>query len=169
LKIQEVESQEEIDGDMDSSYSDIEDIASTFKKTKLLDYLKEHRSLYVNPNHFIAKYKAIIKESEVEYKNILNYSLARIATRLENLLKKIDQRFRYLTYFNNRQDSLSNEEREKCHKIRNSDEVAITRFIVNILDIVFFLYSNNKRINTTLKVLSILNIVILYFKNNYQI
>jgi hypothetical protein len=42
-------------------------------------------------------------------------------------------------------------------------------FIVNVLDIVFFLYSNNKQINTTLKVLSILNVIILYFKNNYQL
>lgn len=37
-----------------------------------------------------------------------------------------------------------------------------------MLDITFFLYSNNKRINATLKVISILNIVILYFKNNYH-
>jgi hypothetical protein len=151
LKIQDVELQEEIDDDVDSSHPDIEDAITVFKKAKLLDYLKEHRSLYVSSNHFIAKYKAIIKESEAEYKNILNYSLARIAIKLERLLKKFDQRFKYLTYFKNRQDSLSNEEREKCHKIQNSEEIAITRFIVNILDIVFFLYSNNKRINTTLK------------------
>jgi len=168
LEIQEVGLQEEIDDDIDSSHLDIEDVTTIFKKAKLLDYLKEQKSLYVNPNHFIAKYKAIIKETGVEYKNILNYSLARIATKLERLLKKFDQRFKYLTYFENRSDSLSDEERERCHKIRNSDENIITRFIINVLDIVFFLYSNNKRINTTLKVLSILNIVILYFKNNYQ-
>jgi hypothetical protein len=94
--------------------------------------------------------------------------LAKIATKLERLLKKFDQQFKYLTYFDNRPDSLSDEEREKCHKIRNNEEIGITRFIVNILGIIFFLYSNNKRINTTLKVLSILNIIILYFKNNYH-
>jgi hypothetical protein len=167
LKIQEDVSQEEIDEDSDSTQIITEDDDSQFKKDKLLNYLKENRSLYVNPNQFIAKYKAIIKESDVEYKNILNYSLAKFAIKTERLLKKFDRRFKYLSYYSHT-DLLSVEEKETCEKVRNQDENAITRFIINLLDIIFFLYSNNKRINTTLKVLSILNIIILYFKNNYH-
>jgi hypothetical protein len=168
LKIQEEDSQETVVEDNDSTKILIEDDTCQFEKGKLLNYLKEKKSLYVNPNQFIAKYKTIIKESDVEYKNILNYSLAKFATKTERLLKKFDRRFKYLSYYDNHADLLSPEEKEKCKKVKNQDENAITRFTVNLLDIVFFLYSNNKRINTTLKILSILNIIILYFKNNYH-
>ncbi|WP_019541040.1 antiviral reverse transcriptase Drt3b [Proteiniphilum acetatigenes] len=142
---------------------------NNFKIEKLRELLSEKRSLYISPNLFNTKYKVIIKESGVEYKNLINYSLAKICSKLETLLKKFDSRFKYLSYFAKHSDNLSSEERDKCIKLRKQDEKMLTNFIVNILDIVFFLYSNNKRINTTLKVLSILNVVILYLKNNYQL
>ncbi|GHT19244.1 hypothetical protein AGMMS4957_03080 [Bacteroidia bacterium] len=140
-----------------------------FKKEKLLEYLQESKSLYINPNTFIAKYKSIIKESNVEYKNILNYSLARIAIKLETVLKQFDQRFKYFSYYTKHSELLTPAEKKQCTKIKTQDERNITSFVCAILDIVFFLYSNNKRINTTLKILSILNVVILYFKNNYMV
>jgi hypothetical protein len=133
-------------------------------------FLTEKRNLYINPNIFNAKYKAIIKESKIEYKDILGYSLGvKMLSKLESIIKKIDTRFKYFSYFTKHSDKLSSDEKEKCIKLKKSDEKNFTSFIVNILDIVFFLYSNNKRINSTLKVLSILNVVILYFKNNYQL
>jgi hypothetical protein len=155
--------------DIDSTENVIEDNTNSFKPEKLSEYLNEKKSLYINPNSFIARYKAIIKESGVEYKDILNYTLARCTTRIERLLKQFDKRFKYFSYFIQNPDKFfSQDEKTKCEKIRNNDEKNTTQFIVNILDIVFFLYSNNKRINTTLKILSILNIIILYFKNNYH-
>jgi len=140
-----------------------------FDKNKLSDFLNEKRNLHINPNIFNAKYKVIIKESGVEYKSVINYSLARICSELESLLKKFDTRFKYLSYFTKHSERLTSEEKEKCIKLKKQDENALTTFIVNVLDVVFFLYSNNKRINTTLKVLSILNVIILYLKNNYQL
>ena len=132
--------------------------------------MSEKRNLYIHPNVFNTKYKVIIKESEVEYKSVINYSLAKICSKLETLLKKFDSRFKYLSYFVKHSDKLSNDEdKEKVTKLKKQDESDLTKFIINILDIVFFLYSNNKRINTTLKVLSILNVIILYLKNNYQL
>jgi hypothetical protein len=141
-----------------------------FNIKKLNEFLSEKRSLYIHPNVFNTKYKVIIKESEVEYKSVINYSLAKICSKLETLLKKFDSRFKYLSYFVKHSDKLSNDkDREKVIKLKKQDEGNLTKFIINILDIVFFLYSNNKRINTTLKVLSILNVIILYLKNNYQL
>jgi hypothetical protein len=160
----------------DSSDEDEKDVVekeergdNKFSTKKLSDLLSEKRSLYINPNIFNAKYKAIIKESGVEYKSVINYSLARICSKLETLLKKFDARFKYLSYFTKHPESLTSEEKEKCIKYKKQDEKDLTNFIVNVLDVVFFLYSNNKRINTTLKVLSILNVIILYYKNNYQL
>jgi hypothetical protein len=166
--------QDEIEDDsLEVEEKDIVDLAekdnNKFSKEKLNNFLFENRSLHINPNAFNAKYKVIIKESGVEYKSVINYSLAKICSRLEILLKKFDNRFKYLSYFEKHYEELSSDQKSKCIKLRKQDEKSLTNFIVNILDIVFFLYSNNKRINTTLKVLSILNVVILYSKNNYQL
>lgn len=160
----------EIMNDDEKDKSQIEDRdENNFNSEKLKDFLLETRSLYINPNVFNAKYKVIIKESGAEYKSVINYSLARICTKLERLLKKFDARFKYLSYFSKHPDKLFSDEKQQCIRIRKQDEKAITSYIVNILDIVFFLYSNNKRLNTTLKMLSILNVIILYLKNNYQL
>lgn len=167
LKIQEEDIQNNENDEKDTT--PFEKDENRFDKEKLLRFLSEKRSLYLNPNVFNAKYKAIIKETDIEYKNILNYSLARICTKLESLLKQFDQRYKYLAYFSKYPDLLSNEEQAKCIKQKKQNEKNITNYIVSILDIVFFLYSNNKRINTTLKLLSILNVIILYFKNSYQL
>jgi hypothetical protein len=159
------------DDEKDTNFIDEKD-ENKFDKSKLTDFLTEKRSLYINPNTFNAKYKVIIKESGVEYKNVINYSLVRMCTKLERLLKKFDTRFKYLSYFSKHSEKFTSEEkdkREKCIKLKIQDEKNLIRFIVNVLDIVFFLYSTNKRINTTLKVLSLLNIVIIYLKNNYEL
>ncbi|MGE4432651.1 MAG: antiviral reverse transcriptase Drt3b [Bacteroidales bacterium] len=141
-----------------------------FDKKKLIDFLSEKRSIYIDPNVFNAKYKAIIKESKIQYKDILGYTFSvKMLPKLEILFKKFDDCFKYYSYYTKYPEKLSNDEKEKCIKLKKQDEKNLTKFIVNVLDIVFFLYSNNKRINTTLKVLSILNVIIIYFKNNYQL
>jgi hypothetical protein len=168
IKIQDEIVSENADEDEKDIVDTDEDEDDKFNIKKLNEFLSEKRNLYINPNVFNAKYKVIIKESDVEYKSVINYSLARICSKLETLLKKFDSRFLYLSYFAEHSDKLPHE-KDKVVKLKTQDEKSITSFIVNILDIVFFLYSNNKRINTTLKVLSILNIIILYLKNNYQL
>ncbi|WP_042367706.1 antiviral reverse transcriptase Drt3b [Bacteroides neonati] len=164
--------QEVILDDLDEDEKDVADVSereSDLNKDKFSSFINENRSLYINPNAFNAKFKGLIKESEVEYKSVVNYSLAKICSKLEVLLKKFDARFKCLTYYNQHTEGLSTDEVGQCVKLRKQDEKSLTNFITSMLDIVFFLYSNNKRINTTLKVLSILNVVILYYKNNYQL
>lgn len=146
-----------------------DDYNINFKIEKLKDYLNELKHIYINANSFNARYKMIIKESNVEYKNILNYTLAIFLSKIEVLLKKFDKRFRYLCYYSNHIEDVPFELRDACINMKNQDEKHLTSFITNAIDIAFFLYSNNKRINTTLKILSILNVIILYYKNNYKI
>ena len=171
LKIHNENIPEITDDDDERDVSQIEHRdENNFKIEKLKEFLLESRSLYINSNVFNAKYKVIIRESCVEYKNVINYSLARICTKLERLLKIFDNRFKYLSYYSKHTEKLlSDEDKQQCIKLKKQDEKTITNFIVNVLDIVFFLYSTNKRLNTTLKVISILNVIILYFKNNYQL
>ena len=169
IKIQD-EIEDDNLGDEEKDIIDIEEKDDNKFSTTILDnFLSENRSLHINPNVFNAKFKVIIKESDVEYKSVINYSLAKICSRLETIFKKFDDRYKYLSYFDKHTEKLSTDQKAKCIQLRKQDEKSLTTFIVNMLDVVFFLYSNNKRINTTLKVLSILNVIILYFKNNYQL
>lgn len=45
----------------------------------------------------------------------------------------------------------------------------MTTFLEELLDSVFFLYSSNKRVNTTLKVINILNDVVIHLDNDYKV
>lgn len=45
----------------------------------------------------------------------------------------------------------------------------IVAFMEELLDVTFFLYASNKRVNTTLKVINILNLIIIHLDNDYEI
>ena len=96
----------------------------------------------------------------VEPKDILNYTMARLAIKLEKSLKKFDRYYKTLSL------TLSSSDlsglHEQAEKKRKQLEKDISKYLFNILDAVFFLYANSKRINTTLKVIQILNIIRIY-------
>lgn len=90
-------------------------------------------SIYVNSNKLITKFKTIIKETGIDYKDILNYSLSLIERNIAKILK-------YYQEFERKKNS----------------EKAFTKAILEILDFTFFLYSVSPRVNTTIKLCRIL-------------
>ena len=89
---------------------------------------EKYYSFYVSSNRIITRFKTIIKESDIAYKDIQNYTLACIDRRAHKLIKtyaKIDDKKPY-------------EE-----KVRNS--------LLEILDFSFFLYSISPKVNSTIK------------------
>lgn len=48
-------------------------------------------------------------------------------------------------------------------------EKALAKFLFEIIDSLFFLYSTNKRVNTTLKAMQLLNTIIIYLDHDYSI
>lgn len=92
-------------------------------------------SIYINTEQLITSFKTIIKECNVEYKDLLNYGLATI----ESKSKKI------LINFN----KTSNEYRPFKQLINS---------IQSILEFVFFIYSVSPRVNTTIRLCRILRI-----------
>lgn len=114
------------------------------KETNVNDDAKTE--LYFSSNNVITRFKSIIKETRVDYKDIMNYSLAV----LDNKTKKII----------NKWQSLSNEERN--HKIEKQFEKGFWE----ILDVSFFLYSVSPRVNSTIKLCLILNKIISFLKKN---
>lgn len=94
----------------------------------------ERHSLHVSSNKLITQFKSIIKDTNIEYKDILNYALACIDRKI---LKFI----------------------ETCSKIsdKSTQEPKITKAIIEMLDYIFFLYSGAPRVNTTIKLCMILS------------
>lgn len=106
----------------DSSDSDLE-ADSEGEKSNEAKY-----KIYVSSNKLITRFKTIIKETNVEYKDILNYVLASIDKKIEKLISTYDE-------------SANNSKKEKSY----------TEAFLQILDVTFFLYSVSPRVNSTIK------------------
>ncbi len=94
-------------------------------------------SIYINSKSLITKFKTVVKECSVEYKDILNYSLAIVERKCDKILKSYS--------------SLSEENRNSWQ---------LTKAITGILEFLFFIYSVSPRVNTTIKLCRILRMFI---------
>ncbi|MFC6263917.1 antiviral reverse transcriptase Drt3b [Flavobacterium panici] len=116
-----------------------------------------------NSNKLIIKFKTIIKESNVQYKDIMNFTFAIIGKRLERCINKFEKY--YSTLCELEKDSQLNEEEIKK---KNKQESVFSNFIVEYLDFLFFLYSVSPKVNSTIRISNILALVIKYFNGKYR-
>jgi len=96
---------------------------------------KSKGKIYINSNRLITKFKTIIFESKIDYKDILNYSFAIIERKLRFMIK---------SYF-------------KIVHEKNTEREFINS-LLELFDFVFFLYSVSPRVNTTIKLCRILSL-----------
>ena len=134
----------------------------TIAKQKIADLLKEHLtikvsedkqilqdeaneeqekkekkySFYASSNRLITRFKTIIKETAIEYKDILNYTLACIDRKTLKLINEY---------------SMIEPEN------KNKNEFKAVKYILELLDFTFFIYSVFPRVNTTIKLCLILS------------
>lgn len=108
---------------------------------------KKHKKggIYVNSNKLIIKFKTIIKESKVEYKDMQNYSLSVVERKSSKIIKDFFK--------------LPPEENDK-------NEKQIVQAILEILDFSFFIYSVSPRVNTTIKLCRIIKIYCDFLKRD---
>lgn len=99
--------------------------------------------IYVSSNKLITRFKTIIKETKVEYKDILNYVLASIDKKVEKLISTYDESERNLR-----------------------KEKAYTVALLQILDITFFLYSVSPRVNSTIKLCMVIDKITSFLNRN---
>lgn len=136
----------------------------TVDEAKLEETLQNDDRLYFRSNYFISRYKAIIKTAGVENREVVNYTLARIERKVLSVMNRFDRTFKCLTVA--QQEGVRKDE---CAAKRKKMEAMLSDFLVQVCDVAFFLYSDCKRINTTLKVMNILNKIIIYLDNPYQV
>ena len=96
---------------------------------------KNKGQIYIDSNKLITKFKTIIFESKIDYKDILNYSFAIIERKLRAIIK---------SYF-------------KIIREKNTEREFINS-LLELFDLVFFLYSVSPRVNTTIKLCRILRL-----------
>ena len=101
-------------------------------------------SVYVNTNSLITSFKTIIKTCDVEYKDMLNYTLAIVERKCEKVFGN------YL--------KVSPECRSKSQ---------LVNAIKGISEFVFFIYSVSPRVNTTIRLCRILRVITLFLKSGH--
>jgi len=108
---------------------------------------KTKGDIFINSNGLIKKFKTILFELKVDYKDILNYTLSVIERKLRNIIKN---------YF-----KIIHEE---------NTEKKFIKAILELLDFVFFIYAVSPRVNTTIKLSKILRLILdtLKLKNKFN-
>lgn len=143
------------------------DLFSKKIKFSIEDYIDDEVLKKLNfecdSNHLITRFKILVKESNVEYKDIMNYTLAIINKRVERSISKFEKYYAVLVNLKSK-GALSDEQLKKMVK----QEKAFTDFIIEILDFTFFLYTVSPRVNSTIKLSTILSAVLLYYKGKYK-
>lgn len=105
--------------------------------------LVKHYSFYVSSNRIITRFKTIIKETDIAYKDIQNYTLACVDRKVLKLIK---------TY-------------SKIED-KNVYQEKVTKAFMEMLDFSFFLYSVSPKVNSTIKLCMTLSKVTKFVKVN---
>lgn len=138
-------------------------------KTELLDAAISNKdSWYIKATEFNKQIKAILVTHQVESKDVYNYALVRISRKIEIGLKKFDSAFKRLSLAI-KDDSLDDETKKNCKRTKERMENMLCKFLIEVVDSIFFIHSDCRRVNTTLKVVNILNLIIIALDNDYVI
>lgn len=129
-----------------------------------IEILNHKFSFVFNPDKLITQYKILIKESNVDYKDVLNYSLALLNNIIERNIVLFEEVF--LDY----KGKIKSNEINKKTIVNKLDKVedSFTTHIVNFIDFVFFIYSVSPRVNSTIKVSHILSKILTFYKLKYK-
>ncbi len=159
VEIEEVEDRDEHDEESEEEFS--------VDETKVKKALTQDVRFHLKATNFNKKYKDILSTTNVVPKDIANYTLALANIYLPRLLKRFDGLFKTL------KKALENAElapyRDECNRRAVQLESRLTGFLLELVDVVFFIFSENERINTTLKLSQVLNEIIIYLDNDYNL
>lgn len=146
---------------------DTEDEEVLIDEVNLKKTLAKEPHFHLKATNFNKKYKDILTSTNVVPKDVANYSLAIVNIHLPRLLKKYDKIFKTL------KKGLDNPELVAFHKDCTQRvaqlEKRLSNYLFELVDAMFFLFSENDRINTTLKLSQVLNEIIIYLDNDYKL
>lgn len=158
----------------DESEDDAKDIAkesaeeedTPIDKERIEKTLGKKHTLYFRSSFFSSVFQDILKTNNVEAKDVLNYTIARMGNRCERMLKKFDRLYKPLCMAD-KAIGLTTKMKEQAEYRKSIMENELSLFLFNLLDSAFFIYSFNKQLNSTLKLINLLNTIIVYLDNDY--
>lgn len=124
-------------------------------------------NLYFRSTFFSSSFQNIMKANGVEAKDVLNYTIACIGNRCERMLKKFDKLYKPLCLVDKIPD-LPSGISEQAEKRKSRMEHELSLFLFNLIDSAFFIYSFNKQLNSTLKLVNLINTIIVYLDTDYM-
>ena len=149
---------------MDSEEDEIEN--EPMDKKRLENALGKRHTLYFRSSFFSSVFQDILKTNNVEAKDVLNYTIALMGNRCERMLKKFDRLYKPLCMADKVID-ITPKMKEQAEHRKSSMEHELSLFLFNLLDSAFFIYSFNKQLNSTLKLVNLLNTIIVYLDTDY--
>lgn len=160
----------------DDSLDDAKDIAKEsdedeieykpIDKKRLEKVLGKKHTLYFRSSFFSSVFQDILKTNKVEAKDVLNYTIACMGNRCEHMLKKFERLYKPLCMADKVTDIIP-EMKEHAEHQKSIMEHELSVFLFNLLDSAFFIYSFNKQLNSTLKLINLLNTIIVYLDTDY--
>ena len=159
------ESEDEVkDIAMESDEDEIEN--EPIDKKRLEKALGKKYTLYFRSSFFSSVFQDILKTNNVEAKDVLNYTIARMGNRCERMLKKFARLYKPLCLAD-RVIDITPDMKEQVEHRKSIMEHELSLFLFNLLDSAFFIYSFNKQLNSTLKLVNLLNTIIVYLDTDY--
>ena len=161
-----IEKEDDTEDEDRDGHDDLDEVTPV-KKENLEKALEQEPNFHMKSTLFNKKYKDILSTTQVAPKDVANYTLAIVNIHLPRLLKKFDKIFKTL------KKGLDNPDlvvyHPECTKRIAQLESRLTNFLLELVDAVFFIFSDNERINTTLKLSQVLNEIIIYLDNDYEL
>lgn len=129
--------------------------------------LEQDVQFSLKASNFIKKYKYILSTADVAPKDVANYTLSIAKAHLTRLFKKYDRLFLMLK--KTLDDDALVGYHENCRNRVSKMESRLMNFLLELVEAMFFIFSENERINTTLKLSQVLNEIIIYLDNDYTL
>ena len=163
--------QDKINEDMeekDANESENDEEDDYYNEKKIRDLLAEKYYLHLKSTTFNKKYKSLFVDLvEVSPKDVANYTLSVVSQLLPRLLKKYDKIYKILRIASQKH---SNEKiRSECSEKVKKMEHHLSIYLFELINTVFFIYSETKRVNTTLKLSQVINEIIIYIDSPYHL
>lgn len=155
------------DGDTDTDQS--EGCSAKVDADKVKKCLGSKVSFRLRATTFNAKFKAICEGSGVASKDVANYTIACIASRIEKSLKAFDRIYKPLAFTKAGRLLKGSVCDEGLTKKLKHMEKMLSSYLYEVIDVLFFIHSGSRRVNTSLKVFQALNHIIVYLDNHYQV
>ncbi|MGV3583326.1 MAG: antiviral reverse transcriptase Drt3b [Methylophilus sp.] len=128
--------------------------------------------IYIQSNNLITEFKTILKQSNVEYKDIINYTLMLVESHCDDIF---NEHKKYLSKYDAfcecqklqpSADASSLVAEHKKHK--HNKEAKLIRALIEIVEFTFFIASVSPKVATTIRLCRINSLIIQYLNNNIE-